>query len=225
MRSDLQINEVATTLRKRYKDYNHNNKRNPLNELLFIMCSTKTTDPSYERTYNRFRSRYKTFDGIAKATTEEIAISLSTGGLQNIKARYIKSIMKDLNRIFGSPTLAPLKRFDDKSCEAFLTSLPGVGLKVARCVMMYSLDRKVFPVDTHCWRITKRLGWIRSTISNMYKENDINRLQEKIPSLLRFSLHVNFVSLGRDICKFNDPKCHMCPIEGLCKKVGVKNKI
>lgn len=223
MKSDLRIKKVALILKRRYKDFNHNNKKNPLNELLFIMCSTKTTGPSYERTYNRFRSRYKSFDSIAKASTEEIESSLSAGGLQNIKARYIKSIMEDLDRIFGSPTLAPLKRFDDKSCEAFLTALPGVGLKVARCTMMYSLGRNVFPVDTHCWRISKRLGWIRSTKSNLCTENDINRLQKKIPLRLRYSLHVNFVSLGRDICTFKNAKCHICPIETLCKKVGVKN--
>jgi endonuclease-3 len=82
----------------------------------------------------------------------------------------------------------------DPDCERFLCALPGIGKKAARCIMMYSLDRAVFPVDSHCWRISQRLGWANSnTRSGFCTSNNMDRLQEVIPKKLRQSRHVNMV--------------------------------
>jgi endonuclease III len=216
------ILEVASALTAKYRDFAHNNKTNPLNELLFIICSVKTTGESYERTYRHFRQQYRRFTDIARATESDLARALSTGGLQNIKAHQILEVINVLVREFGTPTLSPLKKWTDEECECLLTSLPGIGKKVARCIMLYSLGRQVFPVDTHCWRICQRLDWVRSTSrSGACTSKDMDRLQSKIPPQLRFSLHVNMVSLGREVCTYYEPKCSMCPIEDFCKKRGV----
>lgn len=208
---------VAEALRLKYKDYAHNNRRNPLDELLFILCSVKTTGPSYRSTYRIFRNTFPKFEDIAQASECGLATALSSGGLQNIKAKAIKRLTGVLNECFGKPTLSPLRKMTDEESEKFLVSLPGVGKKVARCIMMYSLDRQVFPVDTHCWRVASRLGWIRGKSSTgHHTDRDADRLQEKIPKELRFSLHVNMVSLGRNICTFHNPKCVICPISIYC---------
>ena len=123
---------------------------------------------------------------------------------------------------FGEPTLKPLRKMSDKDAEAFLLSLPGVGKKVARCVLMYSLGRQVFPVDTHCWRIARRLGWVRPTQKDKHcAPRDMDRLQSKIPPELRYSLHVNMISLGREFCSQAAPRCDECPISAWCPKIGV----
>jgi endonuclease III len=110
----------------------------------------------------------------------------------------------------------------DDECEQFLLGLPGVGTKVARCVMMYSLDRQVFPVDTHCWRICRRLGWVRRTTPDgNCSRRDADRLQSRIPPELRRSLHVNMVSLGKRLCLAGSPRCDECPIGRLCRRTGV----
>lgn len=216
------VYEVAAALCAKYEDFAHNNRKNPLDELLFIICSTKTTGVSFENTYRRFRRSSPRFEDISDASQKELAESLSSGGLQNVKAMAVKQLVSILEERFGRPTLAPLKHMGDQECERFLTSLPGVGKKVARCVMMYSLDRQVFPVDTHCWRISHRIGWVRPTTGKgSCTAKDMDRLQEKIPPELRFSLHVNMVSLGRELCTFHDPKCIACPIEGNCRKMGL----
>lgn len=213
---------VASALREKYLDFAHNNKKNPLDELIFIICSVKTTGDSYEHTYARFRQRFRSFSDIADATESELALALSAGGLQNIKAHQISEIMRTLQKEFGKPTLSPLRRWNDEKSEKFLVSLPGIGKKTARCVMLYSLGRQVFPVDTHCWRICKRLGLVRARVpSRACMPRDMDRLQSKIPTQLRFSLHVNMVSLGRNICTYYDPRCSICPIESLCPKIGV----
>ena len=216
------IGTVASLLRLQYQDFAHNNKRNPLDELLFIICSLKTTGGSYESTYRRFRRRFRSFSGLASASEAELALALATGGLQNVKARQISAIMRTLTERFGRPTLSPLKRWSDGKCEELLVSLPGVGIKSARCVMLYSLGRQVFPVDTHCWRICGRLGLVASSSRpRACTPEEMDRLQEKIPPQLRFSLHVNMISLGREFCAYYDPRCSSCPIEGQCPKIGV----
>jgi len=215
--------QVAPILKRRYGDHAHYNRRNPMEELLFILCSTKTQESSYLSTYSALREEFPTFSSLAEAPAEEIAIPLVPGGLYRQKSEAIHKICTAIVERFGRLTLAPLRWRDDAECEAFLTALPGVGKKVARCVMMYSLDREVFPVDTHCWRIALRLGWVRATQKDGHCcPRDMDRLQKKIPPHLRFSLHVNFVSLGREFCTAGTALCGECPLEKICPKIGAR---
>lgn len=215
------IYAVAEALRAAYGDFDHYNRKNPLDELIFILCSVKTTESSYRATYLQFKREFPTFSSVAEAQEEYLARPLASGGLQNMKARAIRKLVSMIVAEFGSPTLAPLKRMGDSECERFLTGLPGVGKKVARCVMMYSLGREVFPVDTHCWRICRRLGWVRATRADgTCSDRDMDRLQNKVPAGLRFTLHVNMVSLGRDSCTSRRPDCGGCPVAASCKKIG-----
>jgi len=210
-------NPVERLLKKRYGDFAHYNRKNPFEELLFIICSVQTDEQKYRETYAALRRTFPQFEALGTARARAIARPLKLGGLSPTKSKVIRKICRALKAHFGRVTLAPLRRMADEECETFLTSLPGVGLKVARCVMMYSLGREVFPVDTHCWRICQRLGWIRKTSKDgVCTKRDMNRLQDKIPAELRFSLHVNFISLGREICTDRNPNCTACPIADLC---------
>lgn len=200
-------------------DFSHYNRKNPLEELLFILCSVQTQESNYRRTFQALRWRFPRMEMLARATAGEIAEPLKSGGLYRHKSKRIKQICTRLIGAFGRPTLAPLRERADEDCESFLTSLPGVGLKVARCVMLYSFDRAVFPVDTHCWRVCRRLGWVRaSSKSGECNKADMDRLQTKIPPRWRFSLHVNLISLGREVCTAKNPKCRRCPISRLCRR-------
>jgi endonuclease III len=213
---------VAAAVKNRYHDFNHYNLKNPLDELLFIICSTKTSEASYRSTYRSLRETFPTHLNIAEAPAEYIARPIVSGGLSNQKAKAIRELLDVIVAKFGEPTLKPLHKMDDAEAEAFLLSLPGVGRKVARCVLMYSLGRQVFPVDTHCWRVARRLGWVRPTQKDKHcAPRDMDRLQSKIPPELRNSLHVNMISLGREICIPTSPRCDECPISALCPKIGV----
>ncbi len=217
------IQAVAVALRRRYGDHDHYNRRNPLDELLFIICSTQTTESSYRRTFRELRREFPTFSRLAEAPAEYLAKPLEPGGLSNQKAKSMRRIFDAIEETFGKLSLAPLREYDDAACEEFLTALPGVGKKVARCVMMYSLDREVFPVDTHCWRIARRLGWVRATTGDGHcSDRDMDRLQNRIPAALRYTLHVNFVSFGREICTASKPACDQCPIARHCRRIGVR---
>lgn len=216
------VRDVAAVLKKRYSDFNHYNLKNPLDELLFIICSTKTGEAGYRNTFRALKETFPTHLQIAEAPAEYIARPIVSGGLSNQKAKAIRDLLNVIMAKFGEPTLNPLRKMSDEEAEAFLLSLPGVGKKVARCVMMYSLGRQVFPVDTHCWRIARRLGWVRPTQKDKHcAPRDMDRLQAKIPPELRYSLHVNMISLGREICTPTIPRCDECPITVFCPKIGI----
>jgi endonuclease III len=218
------ISCVAAILAADFGDWNHFNKQNPLNELLFIICSLQTDELKYTRTYSALKARFRSFKQLERASTWQLARILEPGGLAKQKARIVKAVLRAIRERFGSVTLAPIRRMTDSECEAFLTSLPGVGKKTARCVMLYSLRRAVFPVDTHCWRIARRLGWVRPTRPDeSCSPRDMDRLQQQIPIELRHSLHVNLVSLGRSVCLPAKPRCDACPIGQFCRRVGVRS--
>lgn len=218
----IRIYDVSWALSARYVDWPHFNRKNPLDELLFIICSIQTNEVLYRQTFANLKKHFPTFKSLAEAKETEIVDSILEGGLASQKARAIKRILEAITEKFGRPTLAPLRIMSDEERERYLTSLPGVGLKTARCVMMYSLGSHVFPVDLHCWRICRRLGWVRATRRNKScSKKDMDRTQEKIPPELRFRLHVNMVSHGRTVCTAEKPTCSACCIARFCRRIGV----
>lgn len=223
--SEERIQETALALKELYKDFAHNNPDDPLDQLLFVICSVRTRFDRYEPSYDRFKQHFPTRSSTRFATIEQLAAPLKGSGLHTRKAGMIHIIVRRLCEDFSEPTLNPLLSWSDEECEAYLTALPGVGKKVARCVMLCSLKRKVFPVDSHVWRIARRLGWVRQTRKNKScTPADMDRLQRKIPKDVRFSLHVNMISFGRDICTATKPSCQRCPLEPDCPKIGVRRK-
>lgn len=211
------IEEVAFALKKEYGDFAHLNKKNALDELFFILCSVKRSEKVYLEAFRSLKQNFPRYELIATSSVKKISRAVCWGGLQNQKAAAAKEIIKRLIENFGRPTLAPLKRMTDEECERFLTGLPGVGKKVARCVMLYSLDRQVFPVDVHCWRISSRLAWNGGNCNN----TAMDHLQTLIPPELRYSLHVNMVSHGRKICTASKPMCGDCVLTTFCPKIAL----
>lgn len=214
---------VARALKDEYKDFAHHNKKNPLDELFFILCSVKRSEKVYLEAFKSLKQNFPRYELLTTASVKKISKAVAWGGLQNQKASSAKEIVKCLIESFGRPTLAPLKKMSDEECERFLTGLPGIGKKAARCVMLYSLDRQVFPVDAHCWRITSRLGWNGNGRNNSYpSDTAVDYLQDLIPPALRFSLHVNMVSHGRKICTARSPRCGNCVINGFCQQKPIQ---
>ena len=224
-RPPANIIPIARELRKRYKDFGHHNRKNPLDELLLILCSVKRGEKVYLRAFKSLKQAFSTFEKLNQASVKELTKRIEWGGLQNQKARSLKKITSAISEKLGKFSLAPLRKMTEDECEEFLCSLPGVGKKVARCVMLYSFGMKVFPVDTHCWRISKRLGWIKANGKHKFcRSNDMDTLQDLVAPKLRLSLHVNMVSLGRDCCSARSTKCHQCPIAQYCLKRDVTQR-
>ena len=220
------LDKIAISLKKEYGDFNHYNKMNPLDELVFIICSIKRNEKICLLMFRALKNEFPSYEKMLKASQRKLSKVLSPYGLQNEKSFAIKEILRSITKSFGKPTLNPLKKMDDIECESFLVHLRGVGKKVARCVMLYSLGREVFPVDSNCWRSCDRLGIIDWRHGKSLSPKDMDLLQSKIPARLRYSLHVNFVAHGRKICLSKNPKCHLCVIKKYCsdlRKCEIKN--
>lgn len=205
---------VNRILEKHYCSPRLGNKKNPLNELLYIQLSLRTTGPSFERVYNYFKKRFPKWGAVYDAPQKDVAKALFNAGLSNQKAANLKKALNKLKEDFGKVSLAPLTSYSDEAMEAYLCSLPGLGKKSARCIMLYSFDRQVFPVDAHCFRIVKRLGWGRGDAKHNDKAAD--KIQQIIPPEFRYALHVNMVAHGRALCLDRHPKCSICPLLNVC---------
>jgi endonuclease-3 len=207
---------VVRTLIGAFGDTALYNVRNPLWELLFIVCSTMTQESNYRASYGSLRQAFPTLASLESADVTDLQVAIARSGLSRRKAGGMVRIIERLITEFGRPTLAPLRGWTDTECERFLTSLPLVGLKSARCVMLFSLDRQAFPVDTHCWRVSGRLGWSAAPIRAAPTARDMDALQARIPPHLRGPLHVSMVGFGRQICRALRPRCAECVLAELC---------
>ncbi|MYF79867.1 MAG: hypothetical protein F4180_08515 [Chloroflexi bacterium] len=91
--------------------------------------------------------------------------------------------------------------------------LPGVGPKTAAVVMAFALGMPAFPVDTHIHRVSKRLGLIEEkTTADAAHEI----MERQVRPELRFQLHMQMITHGRQICKARRPLCGECPLSADC---------
>jgi endonuclease III len=200
-------------LRQRFGQPRHGNKINPLSEVLYILLSLQTSQQNCQRSYRALRRAFPRWSLLAHASAHEISKLINFAGLGKQRSEKIVSIIKRIKSDNGRVSLSFLRRLDTQTAEKYLVSLPGIGKKTARCVLMYSLGREVFPLDTHCSRVLSRLGF---NISEGSLRRCEDRIQDVIPPRLRHSLHVTMVSLGRHICRSSNPKCDRCPLQSLC---------
>jgi endonuclease III len=218
---------VARLLAGRYPPSRLGNKGNPLDELAYIILSGRTSEGKYQAVYRAFKARFPRWDEVADTSAEEIAAAIVLGGLARQKAQYLGAIARQTRRDFGRVSLRPLAGWTTAEAEAYLCSLPGVGVKTARCVLMYSLGRAVFPADIHCLRVMARLGWIDCRATNSRAVADhaqrgdrltallADAAQAGVPPSLRQSLHVSLVQHGRAVCRPR-PLCGECVLRKLC---------
>lgn len=175
-----------------------------------------TTGPSYERVFDRLKETLGTWDRLLSVAVEDVRTVIADAGLSNQKAPRFLLIAKRLQQDFGEVTLQPLTTFTDDLAERYLTSLPGVGVKTAKCVMMYSLSRRVLPVDTHVERVARR---VRLLPLDTARQHIHQALEEVVPPALRYSFHVNAVAHGRQTCKARTPSCATCVLVRSCPSV------
>lgn len=213
-RSQPTAHAVLRRLDKVYNFESLGNKQDPIDELFFIVLSAQTTDKSYQRVYDRFYSKFHPWQRLLTATEDEIEAVIIDAGLSKQRAAAIKKIAIHLSREFGRVTLAPLKEWDLEKCEQFLTSLPRIGLKTARCILGYSLGHDVMPLDTHCYRILTRLGLLDGPRTS---KNIHNLANELFPKTKRLKGHVFLVKHGRAVCHALRPHCSARTLSRLCR--------
>jgi endonuclease III len=205
--------EIERALRVEYGQPRHHNPKRPLDDLVFLVLSRMTQEVKYVRTYRALKRRFPNWQDVLNAPDDVVEAVLRDAGLAFTKTQQIKKILLEVKTCEGRLSLARLNDLDDETTEQYLTSLPGVSIKTARCVMLYALNRSTFPVDTHVWRIARRL---QLTEDRPWASKPACELQEHVPRSLRGSLHMTLVAHGRAICTAARPRCTECVIARFC---------
>jgi len=205
-------------------------KRDPLDGLILIILSQATSDANCDRAFSGLKAAFPTWQACLDAPLSSVVDAIRSGGLANQKAARIQQLLREIYAERGNFDLGFLHDLPARRCEEYLSKFHGVGPKTVACVLVFFLDKPAFPVDTHVYRICKRLGWIRPKAN---PEEAHRVLHDLVPDECKLDLHVNFIAHGRITCRAEGnggPRCGECPIRRFCafgktSKVAPEEKV
>jgi len=189
-------------------------KTGPVDELVRTILSQNTNDRNSLAAFAVLKKNFKAWGGVLNTPVSKVARLIKHAGLANIKAGRIKDVLAEIKRREGKISLARLERLDAQRAFAYLTSLKGVGPKTAACVLLFSFGKPVMPVDTHIFRVTKRLGIIEGALDI---EEAHRALTKIVPKHLIYPFHLSIIQHGRRTCKAQHPRCGVCVLYGMCR--------
>lgn len=212
--SPATVREMFGRLRDRFGPLDPPRRIDPLEELVVTVLSQNTSDVNRDRAYAAMRQRFPTWEALAEADLHQLADSIRPGGLANIKAPRLLAILTEIrDREGGSLDLSWMRTASPRRVRDYLISLPGVGPKTVACVLAFSLGRAALPVDTHVFRVARRLGFLDQR-TDAARAHDV--MEAAVPPRLRVRMHVGLIRLGREICRAGRPRCEVCPLQDLC---------
>ena len=196
------------------------NQADPLDEAIYIILSFQTDLARLKETWKSLRTAFPHWRELEEASIHDVAAALRLGGLHYQKARALKRLLRTVRRRFGVLSQNSLRDLTDAEAERSLTQLPGLSWKGARCVLLYSLDRKVLPIDGNTFRVLCRTGVI--PVSAVYRRLSLHDgIQAAVDPKVRRRFHVNLVVHGQEVCLPQRPRCRDCPAAGACRGHGL----
>lgn len=190
--------------------------RNPLpaiDELVSTILSQNTNDVNRDRAFDALRGRFPTWEAVRDADLAEVVESVRVAGLANQKGPRIQQVLREITRERGNLDLSFLNDLPLEEARAWLMKFNGVGPKTAAIVLCFSLNRPAFPVDTHVYRVTGRLG-LRP--EKMSVEDAHPHMESLLPPETYYAAHLNIIRLGREVCQARKPNCQGCPLRPIC---------
>ncbi len=184
-----------------------------MDELVSTILSQNTNDVNRDRAFNALRAKFPTWESVRDAKTEDVVNAIKPAGLANQKAPRIQNVLRAITEERGSLNIDFLKNLPIEEARAWLTKFNGVGPKTAAIVLCFSLNMPAFPVDTHIYRVTGRIG-LRP--EKMTVEQAHPHLESILPPETYYAAHLNFIRLGREVCHARKPNCAQCPINKMC---------
>ena len=207
------IHEVIRVLEQEYGLLVNEAENSHLDVLIRTILSQNTSDVNSLKAFHSLKNEFSSWYDVASAPVEQIAYSIKNGGLSRVKASRIKFILQRMLAEQGSLSLSHLNSMANTAATEYLLSLPGVGPKTANCVLLFSMGRASFPVDTHIFRVSKRLGLIDEKVSI---EEAHQVLQSMVPPDKMYQLHLHLIWHGRRICLARKPRCSACSLRAMC---------
>jgi endonuclease-3 len=187
--------------------------RDPIATLVNTILSQNTNDTNRDTAYERLRERFGGWEEVRDAPEQDVVEAIRPAGLGPTKAPRIQHALQRITEQEGEISLEFLRDMTTEEARAWLTDLSGVGPKTAAIVLCFALGKSAFPVDTHVHRVTNRLGLIPGD-TNREKAHDI--LEDIVPEVLYYPLHLNLIAHGRAICHARSPECERCVLRQHC---------
>lgn len=184
-----------------------------LEALVLTILSQNTNDINRDRAYQQLKAKFPTWEALLAATDAQIAEAIRPAGLANVKAPRIKAALKAILERAGRLDLSFICGMSLEDARRWLMSLDGVGPKTAAIVLLFACNMKAFPVDTHIYRVSRRLGLVPWK-ADREKAHEI--LEQLIQPETFYSFHINLIEHGRRVCKALTPLCSICPLTDLC---------
>lgn len=190
--------------------------RNPLpaiDELVSTFLSQNTNDINRDRAFDSLRTKFPTWEKVRDASEDEVVEAVRVAGLANQKGPNIQSALRQISDERGELDIDFLKKMPVEDARTWLIKFRGVGPKTAAIVLLFSLGMPAFPVDTHVYRVTGRVG-LRPEKISVEKAHPF--LEGLFPPETYYAAHLNIIRLGREICKARKPNCKECPLLEIC---------
>ena len=210
--------DVLDILAKEYGPFPREPRYDPTSELVFTILSQHTSDINSERAFKQLMETFDTFEAVAEGDLDVIAECIKLGGLAKVKAPRIKQVLNLILEMRGSLDLHFLQDMPLEEAKAWLKQLPGIGPKTAAIILSFALGMPAMAVDTHIFRVAKRLGLIGPKTS-YDQAHDV--LEQSIQPEKAFDFHVALITHGRKVCKAPKPWCAQCVLAYACPSAGL----
>jgi endonuclease-3 len=210
---DKKVGKVVAALERRFGVPKVRRDGDLIGSFVLTMLSQHTSDVNAERAFGDLKHRFPDWPDVADAAPRAIASAIRSAGLANQKSRRIRGFVRWVREQFGAYDLSPISRMPTQEITDLFTSVKGIGIKTVSVVLLFSLGRDVFPVDTHVHRVCRRVGLVPDKVT---AEQTHRLMAPLVPEGKSMSLHVNLLRLGRTICHARGPRCPECPLRRLC---------
>jgi endonuclease-3 len=207
------IGYIIQNLERAYGVPENRRASDPLDMLIKIILSQATSDTNSDRTFSALKARFPTWDEALRARTSSIAAAIRSGGLANQKAAVIKSLLRQLKDEHGTLDLGFLHDLRPEEARDYLSQFRGIGPKTVACTLLFACRKEVFPLDTHIFRILRRVGLIPQKCTDARAHQIMDSI---VPRGKFYSFHVNLIRHGRALCRPREPLCERCPIVEYC---------
>ena len=186
---------------------------NPIDALIATILSQNTNDKNSYQAYRNLKKKYKSWEELSDASRKEIESVIRVAGLGKQKSASIKNFLSTLKKKNGKLNLQYIKKMSDDEILNELTTIKGIGVKTASCVLLFSLDRNICPVDTHVHRTLNRIGLVKTKTP----DKTFEQIKDHLPDGIAHQFHTHLIMLGREICKPAKPSCSVCPLLKVCE--------
>ncbi len=208
------IPDAIRLLTQEYGPFVNEPRLDPAHELTFTILSQHTSDRNSERAFRSLMNTFGSLEAVAAADVDDIETAIAGGGLAKVKAPRIKTVLNKIMELNdGSLDLRFLAEMPMAEARAWLRQLPGIGPKSAGIILSFSLGMPAMAVDTHIYRVSKRLGIIGPKVS-AEKAHEV--LEAAMPPEDVYPFHAAFITHGRQVCKAQRPLCGACVVSYGC---------